>query len=101
MSSVRRSTGSSADRDQFKAASDFVGWYANQANKRAKIPKYDAYNLYLAYHEGIGGFQRGTYNRKKWLIGVSKKVAANSWRYKKQLQACHKHLKNKPWYRFW
>ena len=40
----QRSTGSSNDRDEFKAATDFVGWYADQANRRAKIPKYDAYN---------------------------------------------------------
>jgi len=50
-----------SSRDDFGDAADFIGWYAHQAYKRAGIPKNDAYRLYLAYHEGIGGYTRKTY----------------------------------------
>lgn len=77
-----------ASRDDFGDAVDFIGWYANQANRRARIPRNDAYRLYLAYHEGIGGFQRKTYLKKAWLIQVARKVKARSQIYQKQLKQC-------------
>ena len=43
-----------ADRDDFNDAIDFIGWYNDQSSRRSKISKSDAYNLYLAYHEGQG-----------------------------------------------
>ena len=45
----------SADREDFSAASDFIGWFSEGANKQLGIRKSDAYRLYLAYHEGLGG----------------------------------------------
>lgn len=77
-----------AARDNFTDAVDFVGWYANQANRRAGIPRNDAYPLYLAYHEGIGGYQRQTYLQKPWLIQVAHKVKARSQIYQAQLSRC-------------
>ncbi len=44
-----------SSRQNFKDGVDFIGWYANNAYYRAHIPKYDAYHLYLAYHEGVTG----------------------------------------------
>jgi len=79
-----------AARDNFTDAVDFVGWYANQANRRAGIPRNDAYPLYLAYHEGIGGYQRKTYLQKPWLIQVAHKVKARSQIYQAQLSRCGK-----------
>ncbi len=67
-----------------------MGWYANQANRTAGIPRYDAYRLYLAYHEGIGGYQRKTYLQKPWLIQVARKVKARSQIYQAQLNRCIK-----------
>jgi hypothetical protein len=82
----------SADRDDFDDASDFVGWYINQSKKRAGINKSDAYNQYLAYHEGHGGFKKKSYQRKPWLMEVARKVDDNAKRYKRQLNQCSAEL---------
>jgi len=96
----QRSTGKySYDRDDFGDAAYFIGWYNHQSYLRNKIPKWDTAKLYLAYHEGNGGYARQTYKKKKWLMKVSKKVADQAWRYKKQLQGCEKRLKDRGW--FW
>ncbi len=95
-----RSTGNYGhDRDDFADAIYFIGWYNDQSHRRNKIPKWDTAKLYLAYHEGQGGYSRGTYKKKQWLVKVSKKVADQSWRYKKQLEKCEKDLQKKGW--FW
>jgi hypothetical protein len=82
----------SADRDDFDDAADFVGWYINQSKKRAGINKSDAYNQYLAYHEGHGGFKKKSYQRKPWLMKVARKVDDNAKRYKRQLNQCSAEL---------
>lgn len=91
-----RSTGEYGDdRDDFGDALNFIGWYNDQSYQRNHIPKYDTYQLYLAYHEGQGGFQRGTYKNKNWLQQVAKKVASQGWRYKTQLDSCEADLKKR------
>ena len=80
--------GAWASREDFGDAVDFIGWYANQAYKRAGILRNDAYQLYLAYHEGIGGYERKTYLKKPWLIQVARKVKYQSHRYASQLNYC-------------
>lgn len=98
----KKSTGNGgADRDDFKDAIDFVGWYINNANRKAGIDKRDAYALYLAYHEGIGGYQRGTYRNKRWLMQVARKVDRRAASYRQQLAYCEKSLKKKPWWKLW
>ncbi len=88
------STGNSwADRDDFEDAIDFVGWYSHLSHKKCHIAKNDAYNLYLAYHEGRGGFNRKTYKKKAWLMRVARKVQATANRYKSQLAACEGEFK--------
>ncbi|MFK7975064.1 MAG: hypothetical protein AB8C02_02965 [Halioglobus sp.] len=82
-----------ADRDDFGDAIDFIGWYNEQSNRRSGIAKNDAYRLYLAYHEGHGGYNRGTYQKKSWLITVAKKVRDNAARYRSQLLKCEDDLK--------
>lgn len=77
-----------SSRQNFKDGVDFIGWYANNAYYRAHIPKYDAYHLYLAYHEGVTGYLNKTYLKKPWLIQVAHKVSAQSSRYRAQLQYC-------------
>ena len=77
-----------ADRDKFKDAIDFVGWYTYHTQKLTKISKWDAYNQYLAYHEGRGGYLKGTYKNKSWLTQVAKKVDNNSKNYSAQLKSC-------------
>ncbi|MDA8740572.1 lytic transglycosylase, partial [Rhodobacteraceae bacterium] len=50
----------------------------------------DARNQYLAYHEGQGGFMRGTHLKKSWLLAVADKVADRSATYRRQLKSCGK-----------
>lgn len=79
-----------SSRDSFSDAVDFIGWYADIAHRKAGIPREDAYSLYLAYHEGVGGYQRKTYLNKKWLLDVAHKVMARSELYKAQLKMCER-----------
>ena len=85
------------DRDKFGDAIDFIGWYYKQSRIRNKLAANDAYNLYLTYHEGHGGFSRKTYNKKPWLIKVAKKVSVNANRYSSQYASCKKSL-DRPWW---
>lgn len=95
------STGNrSADRDDFADAIDFVGWYNNLSRKQNNIQSTDAYNLYLAYHEGHGGFNRRTYRDKAWLLQVARRVSGLSQRYSQQLAACEEDLEGPWWWPF-
>jgi len=87
-----------ADRDDFDDAIDFIGWYNHQSNKRSGIAKTDAYRLYLAYHEGHGGYNRATYRNKQWLIDVAHKVGRRASSYRSQLLACEDTLKDDGWF---
>lgn len=87
-----------ADRDDFEDAVDFIGWYNHKTLIRNKVNPHDAYSLYLAYHEGQGGFERGTYRNKSWLLKVANKVKKRSDMYRTQLQNCQKELDES---RFW
>jgi hypothetical protein len=77
-----------ADRTDFADSSDFIGWYMNLNSRVNGVPTSDAYNQYLAYHEGKAGFARGTYLRKAWLPPVARDVQAWSARYDSQLRMC-------------
>jgi len=81
-----------ADRDDCADAVDFIGWYGNLSHQMLGISKWDAYGQYLAYHEGHGGYQRGTYRQKPGLMGVARKVEARSKTYAAQLASCKSEL---------
>ena len=85
----RRATGRRrADREDFADSSDFIGWYMNSNSRVNGVPPYDAYNQYLAYHEGKAGYARGTYRAKAWLAPVARDVEAWAALYQQQLQSC-------------
>jgi len=77
-----------ADRDDFDDAIDFIGWYNRQTKKQNGIALTDTYSLYLAYHEGHGGFRSGSYKKKAWLLNVAASVRERASRYSQQLNAC-------------
>jgi hypothetical protein len=79
-----------ASRKNIKDATDFMGWYMDRTTKRFGIPKSDIRNHYLAYHEGHGGYARGSYRSKQWLVNVANGLQNRSERYKRQLQSCGK-----------
>jgi len=89
---IRKTGNSGADRDDFEDVTDFIGWYGNLTHKRLGISKRDAYNQYLAYHEGQGGFARKTYLKKPWLTGVARKVKRRAERYRQQIATCRDDL---------
>lgn len=77
-----------AERDDFADAVDFVGWYLNRTHRSLKIPREDAYNLYLAYHEGHRGFLSREYENHPRLMKVAKWVEETSNSYRSQLKKC-------------
>jgi len=90
---------SGADRDDFADAVDFIGWYANYTHRKLGVSKWDAYQQYLAYHEGHGGFKRKTYLQKPWLIKVARKVKTRASQYHTQLSRCQAELESS--WSFW
>ncbi len=97
---VRESGNRGANRDDFRDSADFIGWYGDGASRRAGVPRTDAYRMYLAYHEGPGGYMRGTYKNKPWLIRVAGKVRNRSNLYQSQLVTCEDRLRPR-WWQFW
>ena len=79
-------------RNDFEDAVDFIGWYNYKTHKQLGIPMNNARALYLAYHEGRGGYKRGSYRTKPWLLSVADKVQRQSDRYNVQYQGCKKKL---------
>ena len=74
--------------------------YNAQSQKRSKIRLNDPYNLYLAYHEGHGGFNRGTYKKKTWLRNTAQQVSNRAAMYSRQLPQCEDRLKGPWWWPF-
>lgn len=80
------------DRDDFDDAIRFIGWYSDLSHRKLGISKWDAYNLYLAYHEGHGGWKRRTFEKKRWLMDVARKVQRYANTYAAQLKTCEDDL---------
>ena len=98
----QRSTGNyGADRDDFGDAVDFIGWYNDVTYRELGIDKQDAFKLYLAYHEGHGGYRRQTYRSKDWLVDVARKVDRKAKTYNSQLQDCSEELEPRGWFDWW
>jgi len=84
----REAGGLFSQRDNFDDSIDFIQWYMHKSWLINKVDKTDAYGHYLNYHEGQGGYQRGTYKRKRWLINTARQVENRTVRYRQQLAAC-------------
>ena len=89
-----------ADRDDFGDAIDFIGWYNDMSYRQNGIAKDDTFRLYLAYHEGHGGFKKKTYRNKQWLVDVARKVDKRANTYNAQLKGCVKSLEYEKWWDF-
>lgn len=87
-----------ADRDDFADAIDFIAWYNNTSGKINGISNTDAYSLYMAYHEGHGGFKKRSFDNKPWLKRVAAKVSARAATYGGQLNRCEKDLSSGGWF---
>lgn len=92
----QKSTGNwGAKRNNFANASDFVGWFTYQSHRKLGLSYDDAYGQYLAYHEGWGGYAKGSYNSQTWLIQYAQKVQARATLYDFQLTQCRDQLEGK------
>lgn len=77
-----------ADRDDFADAVDFIGWYNSVSVQQLGLAPDDVYALYLAYHEGRGGYARGTFTDKAWLQATALRVAMRADDYARQRAQC-------------
>jgi hypothetical protein len=77
-----------ADRTDFEDAVDFVGWYMSKSQSMNGLSKADAFNQYLAYHEGHTGFERGSWRQKAWLMRAAAQVQHQAEVYRRQMSRC-------------
>lgn len=77
-----------ANRTEFADAIDFVGWYVDKTQDLNGLPPWDAFNQYLAYHEGHRGYERGTWRQKPELLRAATEVAQQAQRYRAQRARC-------------
>ena len=88
------------DRDDFRDAINFIGWYTNKSHRRLGISKSDPFRQYLAYHEGWGGYSRGSFNKKPPLLNIAAKVKGQTEINNAQLVRCRPELEDavKGWF---
>ena len=89
------------DRDNMADALDFVGWYNHRSHEELGISVWDPKNLYLAYHEGRGGYRSGTWRNKPGLLERAEQVDWQAREYGAQLSQCEDRFKCDAWYQFW
>lgn len=92
----RNATGrSGASRKDFRDATDFIGWYTSRAARQAGIGIGDARAQYLAYHEGAGGYSRGTWRGNTALINIANRTANDAALFRQQLNRCERKLRRR------
>ena len=75
-------------RENFGDAIDFIGWYTNKTRRVNGVSLWRADLLYLNYHEGWGGYRRGSHKSKKWLLNTARRVQSRASNYGEQLRRC-------------
>ena len=75
-------------RTDFADATDFIGWYLNNVYNRTGISKTNTYDLYLAYHEGVAGYKRGSHKNNSFLKNYARKTSDIAQKYSTQLKSC-------------
>ncbi len=87
-----------AKRTRFADAIDFIGWYTHKSRSINGVSLWHADQQYLNYHEGWGGYRRGTWKNKAWLRNRAAEVKSLASEYGAQLRRCEAEL-NQP--SFW
>lgn len=93
--------GFSKSRANMEDALDFIGWYNHKTHRRLGISKRDPRRMYLAYHEGRGGYSRGTYKSKPKIVRVAQRVDRQAREYGAQLRQCEDRFRCRRWYQVW
>ncbi len=83
-----KANGSKHHRHEFNSSTDFIGWYGSLVKQQVGISPSNAYEFYLAYHEGIGGYKRHLKHPKRQVMRLARHISVLSGKYKKQLSAC-------------
>ncbi|TWG94620.1 hypothetical protein L598_003600000240 [Mesorhizobium sp. J18] len=85
----QRETGRfAARRSNFADAVDFVGWYHSKTAERYGVARNDAYNLYLAYYFGWGGYGRGDWRNDSRMQRYARETEQMAQQYAVQLGKC-------------
>ncbi|MGM0433876.1 MAG: lysozyme-like domain containing protein [Pseudomonadota bacterium] len=90
-----------ARRTHMKHATDFIGWYNRRSHERQGIALSNPEHLYLAYHQGPTGYERGSYRSKPDLQGIARQVEQRAWRYDDQLKQCESEFRCRHFWQFW
>ncbi|SJN14662.1 hypothetical protein CZ787_16265 [Halomonas citrativorans] len=90
-----------ARRTSMKHATDFIGWYNRRSQQQAGISLTNPEHLYYAYHEGAGGYRRGTYRNKPQVINAARQIVTRTNRYQSQLNACEAEFQCRRFYQVW
>ncbi|GHE20848.1 lysozyme-like domain containing protein [Halomonas urumqiensis] len=88
-------------RTHMKHATDFIGWYNARTHRQVGVSLGNPEHLYLAYHEGAGGYRRGSHRGKPQVLRSASQVAARASRYQNQLAACEAEFKCRRFYQVW
>ncbi len=88
-------------RSDMEDALDFIGWYNYKSNKYLGISKWDPKRMYLAYHEGRGGYARGSYKSKPEVVRYADRVDWQAKEYGTQLRQCEDRFRCRHWYQEW
>ncbi len=98
----RQEAGSlAARRTHMKHATDFIGWYNRRTHTQLGISLQNAEHLYLAYHEGQGGYRRGTWQAKPQVQRAAREVSALSATYAQQLVQCEAEFRCRQFWQVW
>ncbi|MEW5833852.1 MAG: hypothetical protein AB1832_02200 [Pseudomonadota bacterium] len=76
-------------RTDMEDALDFLGWYTDRIHRELGISKWDPKHLYIAYHEGIGGYRSGHWKRDRHLLETADEVDRRAREYGAQLRRCN------------
>lgn len=87
-----------ARRTHMKHATDFIGWYNARTQRMTGVSLQNAEHLYLAYHEGQGGYNRGTWRNKPGVQRAARQVAERADRYQHQLSTCESEFRCRRFY---
>jgi len=95
---LRANGGWFKSRSDMGDALDFVGWYTDRVHDQLGIAKNDAEHLYIAYHEGIGGYRSGAWRHNRELLRAADGVAERAHAYHAQLKHCEHEFRCRHWY---
>ncbi|MCB2427935.1 hypothetical protein [Methylophaga pinxianii] len=77
-----------ARRTHMRYATDFIGWYNQRSHHRVNIALDNPTHLYLAYHEGLTGYERGRYQNKPHVLHTARQVGTQARLFAHQLAQC-------------